>query len=173
MDAYVGLETHPGSQDSLYKILKRRQIEAHRTLGAHDIICRVPSFTNLEEFRKTIDSMLFTTERDKPLVENTTSYIIIDQSRKKTDKETTAFCFFRFGGLPSRTKFDKMVRDLLNISSIVAVSVVIGLFDLVCEVITKNVAELKTTVDKVLTTPGVSPRATMVCIVVGTDGSTF
>jgi hypothetical protein len=67
--------------------------------------------------------------------------------------------------LPTATLFS------LSVSSVLAVSVVIGLFDLVCEVITKDVAELKATVDQILATPGVSPRATMVCIVVGTRGA--
>ncbi len=168
MDAYIGLETEPGSQDGLYKILRARQIEAFLTLGAHDIICRLPSFANLGEFRRMIDSILFATEKDRTLVENTTSYIIVDHHRKKTDKKPTAFCFVRSGRLPSRKRFDEMVTDVLGIPSVLAVSVVIGLFDLVCEVIMKDIAELKTTVDKILSTPGVSPRATMVCIVVGT-----
>ena len=168
MDAYIGLETEPGSQNALYKVLRARQMEAFLTLGAHDIICRLPSFANLEELRRMIDSILFTTEKDRPLVGNTTSYIIIDHHRKKTDKKPTAFCFVRSGKLPSRDKFDKMVTGVLGIASVLSVSVVIGLFDLLCEVITKDVAELKSTVDKILSTPGVSPRATMVCIVVGT-----
>jgi DNA-binding Lrp family transcriptional regulator len=171
MDAFIGLETEPGSQNALYRILKERQVEAYRTLGAHDIICRVPPFATLDEFRKVIDSVLFTTEKNRPLVENTTTYIIMNHHRKKTDKKPTAFCFVRSGRLPSRGKFDKMVTEVLAIPAIVAVSVLIGLFDLVCEVVTKNVAELKTVVDKILSTPGVSSRATMVCIVVGNQGS--
>ncbi len=171
MDAYIGLETALGSKNTLYTSLKERQVEAYRTLGAHDVICRLPSFSTLDEFRKIIDSILFTTEKNRPVVENTTSYIIMNHQRKKTDKKPTAFCFVRSGSLPSRGRFDKMVTDVLAISSVVAVSVVIGLFDLVCEVVTKNVAELKSVVDKILTTPGVSPRATMVCIVVGSLGT--
>lgn len=50
-------------------------------------------------------------------------------------------------------------------------SVVIGLFDLVCEVNTKDVAELKATVDEILAPPSVSSRATMVCHVVATHGA--
>ncbi len=167
MDAYISLETEPGSQNPLYRILKERQVEAYRTLGAHDVIWRLPSFATLDEFRTIIDSILFTTEKNRPLVENTASYIIMNHHRKKTDKKPTVFCLVRSGSLPSRGKFDKTVTDVLAISPVVAVSVVIGLFDLVCEVVTKNVAELKSMVDKILATPGVPPRATMVCIVVG------
>lgn len=171
MDAYVGLETRPGSQRSLYKVLRARQIEAFLTLGTHDVICRLPSFSSLEEFRKIIDSLLFIKEKDGPLVENSTSYIIMDQRRKKTDKRATAFVFVRSGRIGSRDKFDKMVSDVLGNPTILAVSVVIGLFDLLCEVNTKDVAELRVTVDRILSTPGVSPRATMVCIVTGTHGA--
>lgn len=171
MDAYIGLETVPGSQNALYKVLKERELEAYRTLGAHDVICRLPAFASLDDFRKTIDSILFTTEKNKPMVQNTTSYLIMTHHRKKTEKKPTAFCFVRSGMLPSRGKFDKMVTDVLAIPPVIAVSVVIGLFDLICEVVTKNVAELKAVVDKILTTPGVSPRATMICIVVGTQGA--
>ena len=166
MDSYIGLETEPGSQDKLYRILKERQIESYRTLGTHDVICRLLPFSTLDEFRDQLDSILFTTEKNRPLVENTTSYIVMNHFRKKTDRKPTAFCFIRTGKLSSRAKFDKMVTDVLGIPSVLAVSVVIGLFDLVCEVITKNVAELKNSLDKILSTPGISPRATMVCIVV-------
>ena len=171
MDAYIGLETEPGSQDSLYEILKGRKIDAFLTLGAHNMICRLPSFATLGELRRNVDRILFTREKGRPLVENTTSYIIVDHHRKKVNKNPTAFCFIRSGRLPSRDKFDSMVAGVLSVSSVLAVSVVIGLFDLVCEVITKDVAELKATVDQILATPGISPRATMVCIVVATHGA--
>jgi len=171
MNAYLGLETERGAQDSLYKILRGRKIDAFLTLGAHDMICRLPTFANLDELRRTVDSILFTKDKGRPLVENTTSYIIMSHRRKKLNNEPTAFCFIRSGRLPSRDKFDSMVADVLNVSTVLAVSVVIGLFDLVCEVNTKDVAELKATVDQILATPGISPRATMVCIVVGTRGA--
>jgi DNA-binding Lrp family transcriptional regulator len=166
MDSYVGLETEPGSQERLFRILKERQIESYRTLGAHDVICRLSPFSTLGEFRNLIDGILFTTEKDRPLVENVTSYIIVNHFRKKTDKKPTAFCFLRSGRLSLRGEFDRMVAAVLGIPNVLAVSVVIGFFDLVCEVITKDVAELKTALDRILSTPGVSPRATMVCIVV-------
>jgi len=168
MDAYIGLVTEHGSQDGLYEILKGRKIDAFLTLGAYDMICRLPSFATLGELRRTVDSILFTKQKGRPLVENITSHIIMGHHRKKVNKDSTAFCFFRSGMLPSRDKFDKMVAGVLSVSSVIAVSVVIGSFDLVCEVITKDVAELKATVDQILATPGISPRATMVCIVVGT-----
>lgn len=167
MDAYIGLETGPGFQDGVYRALKARGIEAYLTLGAHDIICKLPSFTNLQEFRGLIDSILFTTDRNRALVENTTSYLILEQHRKKGTEKPTAFCFVRSGRHTSREKFDRTVTDVSRIRSVIAASVVIGLFDLVCEVVTKDIAELKTTVDKILATPGVSPRAIMACIVVG------
>jgi len=170
MDAYIGLVTEPSSQDGLYEILKGRKIDAFLTLGAHDIICRLPSFATLGQLRRTLDSILFTKQKGRPLVENTTSYVIMDQRRKKVKMNPTAFCFIRSGTLPSRVKFDRMVAEVLSLSSIIAVSVVIGLFDLICEVVTKDVAELKATVDELLATPGVSPRAVMVCLVVERHG---
>ena len=170
MDAYIGLETAPGSQDSVYEILKGRKMDVFLTLGAHDIICRLPSFSTLDDLRRIVDSILFTGEKDRPLVDNTTSYLMMDHHRK-VNKDPTAFCFVRSGRLASRDKFDRMVAGVLRVSSVIAVSVVIGLFDLLCEVVTKDVAELKATVDQILATPGISPRATMVCIVVGTRGA--
>jgi DNA-binding Lrp family transcriptional regulator len=171
MDAYIGLETAPGSQNTLYAILNGRKIDAHLTLGAYEIICRLPSFANLDEFRKVIDSILYTMEKGRPIVENTTTFVIMNHHRKNARKRPTAFCFLRSGRLPSRAKFDKMVADILSIPTVLAVSVVIGFFDIVCEVISKDVAELKTIMDKMLSTPGVSPSTTMICLVVEPHGS--
>ena len=167
MEAYMGLEAEPGYQANLYKILKTRNMEAFLTLGTHDIVCRLPSFTDLNEFRKLVQSILFTTEGGRPLVENTTTYIIIDHYSKKTEKKPTAFCFIRSGRMPSRDKFDKMVNDVFDIESVLAVSVVIGFFDLICEVRTDNLLALHSTINQILSTPGVSSRATMVCMVLG------
>jgi DNA-binding Lrp family transcriptional regulator len=167
MDAYVGLEAEPESQSAIYRILRERGVETYQTLGAHQLICRLQSFATIDEFRKLIDSMLFTTENNRPLVENMTSYIIVNHHRKKTEKPT-AFAFIRSSKLPSREKFDKMVTNVLAVPCVVAVSVVIGLFDLVCEVVTRNVAELGGVVDEIVSVPGVSSRSRMVCIVLET-----
>jgi hypothetical protein len=166
MDSYIGLETAPGSQDKLFRILKDRKVESYRTLGTHDVICRVSSFSTLDEFRNLIDSILFTTEKSRPLVENTTSYIIVSHFRKKTDKKATAFCFIRSSRLSSRGEFDKMATTVLGMPNVLAVSVIIGHFDLVCEAITKDVAELKRALDRILSIPGISARETMICLVV-------
>ena len=167
MDAYVGLETEPGSESAAYRVLRERGVETYHTLGAHHLICRVQSFANIDEFRKLIDSMLFTTENNRPIVENMTSYIIVNHHRNGTERPT-AFAFMRTSKLPSRASFDKMVTDVLAVPCVVAVSVVVGLFDLVCEIVTKNVAELRSVVDQIVSVPGVSSRSRMVCIVLET-----
>lgn len=142
-------------------------MEAYRTLGGHDIVCRSPAFADLADFRRLVDSILFTTAGNSAIVANSTTYIILDQLRKETDEKAAAFCFIRSGNLPSRESFDKMIHSLLNLDSVLSVSVTIGLFDVVCEVRSKNIADLRHTVDQILSTTGVSSRAFMVCMVSG------
>jgi hypothetical protein len=170
LQAYMGLEAEPGSQNKLYGVLKERGIEAYVTLGGHDVVCRSPPFADLAEFRKTVDGILFTTEGGaRPIVANTTTYIILDHLRKQPVEKPTSFCFIRSGKLPSRNPFDKMVQSLYDLDSVLSVSVTIGFFDIVCEVRAKNIADLRLTVDQILSTPGVSSRAVMVCMVSGGD----
>jgi len=125
----------------------------------------LPSFADLEELRKVVDSVLFTTERGRAIVENTSTYMVLDQIRKKTDKKLMAFCFFRAGRLASRELFDKMIESLYNVDTVLAVSVVIGLFDVICEVAMLDLAELKEAVSRILSIPGISTRALMVGMV--------
>jgi hypothetical protein len=169
LQAYMGLEAQPSSQNKLYGVLKERGIEAYVTLGGHDVVCRSPPFADLAEFRKIVDSILFITEGGRAVVANTTTYIILDHLRKKTDEKPTSFCFIRSGKLPSRNLFDKMVHSLYDLDSVLSVSVTIGFFDIICEVRAKNIADLGLTVDQILSTPGVSSRAVMVCMVSGDD----
>lgn len=172
MDAYIGLEAEPGSQKDLYRMLTDRKIESYLTLGAYGIICKLPSFSDLDELKQTIYGILFTNVDNRPLVENITSYVVMEQHRKQSGAKPTAFCFVRSGRLSSREQFDGMISTLSRISSVVAVSVVIGLFDLVCEIVMKDIAGLKATIDQILSTPGVSTRATMICIVTDAQTST-
>lgn len=169
LQAYMGLETEPGSQNKLYGALKERGIEAYVTLGGHDVVCRSPPFADLAEFRKIVDGTLFITEGGRPIVANTTTYIILDHLRKQQVEKPTSFCFIRSGKLPSRDLFDKMVQSLYDLDSVLSVSVTIGFFDIICEVRAKNIADLRLTVDQILSTPGVSSRAVMVCMVSGGD----
>ncbi len=60
-----------------------------------------------------------------------------------------------------------MVKNLLALDAVLSVSVTIGFFDIVCEVSSKNIGELRRTVDLILSTPGVSSRAIMLCMVSG------
>ena len=68
--------------------------------------------------------------------------------------------------MQSREHFEKTVRDLYKISGVLIVSTAVGLFDLICEIENPNLVELKNVVNRALSTPGVSARAMMVCIVV-------
>ena len=165
MHAYIGLEAEPGTRSILLQALRERGIEAYPTLGGHDIVCRSPPFADLAEFRALVDSILFITVETRAIVANSTTYIILDHMRKQTDGKTAAFCFIRSGKLPSRESFDKMVQSLLELDSVLSVSVTIGFFDLVCEIQSNNIADLRRTVDQVLSTEGVSSRAIMVCMV--------
>ncbi len=165
MQAYMGIEAEPGFRTNLYNLLRTRNMETFLTIGVHDVVCRSPSFADMKEFRKIVDSILFLTEKGKALVENTTTYLILDQIGRKSDKKPSAFCFVRSGKLPSRDMFERMVNALYKINSVLAISVVIGTFDLICEVDTENLVELRSTVNKILSTPGVSARATTVCMV--------
>jgi len=167
LEAYIGIEAEPSSQKALYTILKNRWSNVFMTLGGHDIVCRPPQFSDLAEFRKLVDSILFTTENEKAIVANSTSYLILDRYVKDYDRKPAAFCFIRSGKLLNRTLFDKMVKDIYNVESILSVSVTIGFFDLVCEISSQNLVELRRTVDRVLSTPGISSRSVMVCMVLG------
>jgi len=160
----MGLEAEPGFHERLYESLTKRGVEAFLTLGGHDIICRTPTFRNLEEFRRIVDGILFTKYGGNVIVANCTSYIILERHSKKTRSRPSAFCFIRSGRMSSRNHFDGMVGRVRDLPSVLAVSVVIGYFDLVCEVRTENIAQLKQAVDQILATPGVSSRAVMVCM---------
>ena len=48
-----------------------------------------------------------------------------------------------------------MVQSLYDLDSVLSVSVTIGFFDIICEVQAKNIADLRLTVDQILSTPGV------------------
>jgi hypothetical protein len=167
MQAFMGLEAEPGSQNKLHEILKAEQIEAYLTRGGHDIVCRLPEFSDLKEYRKLVDRILFTKDEDRAIVANVTSYVVLDRFEKKSGKLPSAFCFVRSGRLPSRDRFDQMLRNVYKIDRVLSVSVVIGFFDLVCEIEAESLAELKQTIDQILSTPGVSSRAVMVCMVLG------
>jgi hypothetical protein len=165
----MGLEAEPGRQTSLHRELKNRGFEVYPTFGGHDIIARPPAFRDVTEYRKIVDSVMFITENDKPIVGNVTSYLIFDHFRKQAAAEPTAFCFIRSGRHSSRDSFDETVQRIYEIESVVSASVVIGIFDLVCEVQAKDLVQLRQTVDWILSTPGVSSRATMVCVVIDKD----
>lgn len=167
MEAYIGIQAEPGYQNALYTILTNRWPNVFMTLGFHDIVCRPPQFSDLAEFRKLIDSILFIRENEKAIVANSTSYLILDRYVKDSDRKPTAFCFARSGKLLSRTFFDKMVKDVYNAESVLSVSVTIGFFDLVCEISSENLMELRRTVDQILSTPGTSSRSVIVCMVLG------
>ena len=167
----MGLEAKPGLHRNLYKILKERNIDVFQTLGVHDVICRLPSFTDLKEFRRIVDSILFTTQNGAPIVENTSSYLILERTGPKSPNKPTAFFFLRSGKLQSREQFDKTVTDVYNINGVLAVSTAVGQFDLICEIESSNLAELKSIVNTIVSTPGVSARATMVCMVVGSGAT--
>ena len=62
-----------------------------------------------------------------------------------------------------------MVHSLFDLDTVIAVSVTIGFFDIVCEVRSNNIADLRGTVDRILSTPGVSSHAVMVCMVSSSD----
>lgn len=161
----MGIEAEPGSQSKLYGTMRGRGIKAFATLGGHDIVCRLPAFRDLKEFRNIVDSVLFITEGGHAIVANTTTYIILDELRKETREKPSAFCFIRSGKLPSREYFDRTIHSLHGLSDVLAVSVTIGFFDIICEVRSKTIADLRVVVDKMLSTPGISSRAVMVCMV--------
>jgi DNA-binding Lrp family transcriptional regulator len=165
----MGLEAEPGSQSKLYGILRARGIEAFPTLGGHDIVCKLPPFADLKGFRKIVDSTLFITEGDRAIVANTTTYIILDELRKETQEKPSAFCFIRSGKLPSREYFDRTVQSLYDLASVQSVSVTIGFFDIICEVRSQTIADLRLIVDQILSIQGVSSRAIMVCMISGTE----
>ena len=169
LQAYIGLEAEPGSQSKLYRVLRDRKIEAYVTLGGHDIVYQSPDFPDLAAFRKIVDSVLFITDESRAIVANSTTYIILDHLRKQTKEKPAAFCFIRSGKLASRGLFDKMVHSLFDLDTVIAVSVTIGFFDIVCEVRSNNIADLRRTVDRILSTPGVSSHAVMVCMVSSSD----
>lgn len=169
MKAYIGLESEPGSQAKLHGILKGRGIEAFATLGGHDIVCKLPQFADLKEFRKIIDSILFITEGDRAIVANTTTYIILNEFRKETQEKPSAFCFIRSGKLPSREYFDRTIQSLYDLANVQSVSVTIGFYDVICEVRSQTIANLRLIVDQILSIQGVSSRAIMVCMISGTE----
>ena len=167
----MGLEAKPGLHRNLYRILKERNIDVFQTLGVHDVICRLPSFADLKEFRRIVDGILFTTQNGAPIVENTSSYLVLERTGPKSPNKPTAFFFLRSGKLQSREQFDKTVTDVYNINGVLAVSTAVGQFDLICEIESPNLAELKSIVNIIVSTPGVSARATMVCMVVGSGAT--
>ena len=113
--------------------------------------------------------VLFITDEGRAIVANSTTYIILDHFRKQTKEKPAAFCFIRSGKLASRGLFDKMVHSLFRLAPVLAVNVTIGFFDIICEVRSNNIADLRRTVDQILSTPGVSTRAVMVCMVSSND----
>ncbi len=161
----MGLEVEHSAHSNLCQMLNDRGMTAFPTFGVHDIVCRLPTFSSLEELRKIIDSVLFITESGKALVANVTTYIILDLVEKKSQNRTTAFCFIRAERIPSKDMFRRMIKGLYDVESVLSVSTVVGVFDLICEVYTVNLQDLERTVNRILSTPGVSSRAITVCMV--------
>jgi hypothetical protein len=74
------LEAGRGARATLLLALIDRGIETYPTLDSHDIMCRSPIFSDLAEFGKIVDEILFTTKGEVPIVDNSTIYINLERS---------------------------------------------------------------------------------------------
>jgi hypothetical protein len=156
--SYLGIITVAGSYRRVQELLRNAGFDACSVFGELDVICRGIDFTDISEYRSILDRVVSICGK---LISRTHSLVLLSPQVTLPEKHPFAFILISV----SIQLFDQILAQIRIMDEVSFAEVIIGPYDIICEVDVENLTQLEHVVTNILRVEGVQSTTTMICTV--------
>lgn len=158
VSAFIGIKAKLAAEHEIYEELQSLGLKPHALFGNFDIICKIPKFVDIDEFKKKWFEPIRKIGGGNNYIQRTTTFLILDMDDRDPPDDTAAFALVCFW--PSQ--YDQIMKLMRQMKNVASVDAVLGQYDAVCSVVANNKAALASIIEQVrLEIPGIISTETM------------